>query len=243
MRNLKSIVALLLALAMAFSLVACNKEPDETTLGDTTTGETPVEPGVQVETFEGDFTWKDSVSTLATNWNPHTYETADDRYPLDYIVSGLYSFIFNDELNPVEGKDPYSGYVVVPEMAAKLPVDVTEDIKANYPQFNIPADATSGYAYVIDLNPDAKWQDGTPINADTYVYSMQKLLDSKLINYRATDYVDGDLAIAGGKAYSLSGRTVKAINSNDGETSTYAWASLVKAADGTYTTADGTKIY
>ena len=180
MRNLKSIVALLLALAMAFSLVACNKEPDETTLGDTTTGETPVEPGVQVETFEGDFTWKDSVSTLATNWNPHTYETADDRYPLDYIVSGLYSFIFNDELNPVEGKDPYSGYVVVPEMAAKLPVDVTEDIKANYPQFNIPADATSGYAYVIDLNPDAKWQDGTPINADTYVYSMQKLLDSKL---------------------------------------------------------------
>lgn len=243
MRNLKSIVALLLALAMAFSLVACNKEPDETTLGDTTTGETPVEPGVQVETFEGDFTWKDSVSTLATNWNPHTYETADDRYPLDYIVSGLYSFIFNDELNPVEGKDPYSGYVVVPEMAAKLPVDVTEDIKANYPQFNIPADATSGYAYVIDLNPDAKWQDGTPINADTYVYSMQKLLDSKLINYRATDYVDGDLAIAGGKAYSLSGRTVKAINSNDGETSTYAWASLVKAADGTYTTADGTKVY
>ena len=54
MRNIKSIVALLLALAMAFALVACNKGPE-------------------VETFEGDFTWKDSVSTLATNWNPHTY--------------------------------------------------------------------------------------------------------------------------------------------------------------------------
>lgn len=224
MRNIKSIVALLLALAMAFALVACNKGPE-------------------VETFEGDFTWKDSVSTLATNWNPHTYETADDSYPLDYIVSGLYTFVFNDELNPVEGKDPYSGYVIVPEMAAAMPVDVTEDIKAQYPQFNIPKDATSGYAYVIDLNPDAKWQDGTPINADTYVYSMKKLLDSKLLNYRATDYVDGDLAIAGGKNYSLSGRTVKADNSVDGETFVYDWASYVKGADGQYTTPDGAKAY
>ncbi len=224
MRNMKSIVAMLLALAMVFSLVACNKKPD-------------------VETFEGEFTWKDSVSTLSTNWNPHTYETADDSYPLDYIVSGLYTFVFNDELNPVEGKDPYAGYVIVPEMAAAMPVDVTEDIKASHPQFNIPADATSGYAYVIDLNPDAKWQDGTPINADTYVYSMQKLLDSKLLNYRATDYVDGDLAIAGGKNYSLSGRTVKADNSVDGETFVYEWSTFTKGEGDQYVTADGAKVY
>ena len=236
MRKLTSIIALLLALIMTLSFCAC------TTPGGTeeeTTGE-----NLTVETFTGDFVWKDSVSTLATNWNPHTYQTSDDSYPLDFIISGLYTFIFNDELNPVEGKDPYSGYVIVPEMAAAMPVDVTEDIKAQYgDKFNIPADATSGYAYKIALNPDAKWQDGTPINADTYVYSMQMLLDPKLMNYRATDYYDGDLAIAGANNYAHSGRSVKRANSSDGETMAYAVADLVKGADGKYTTAEGYPVY
>ncbi|MBQ9150792.1 MAG: hypothetical protein IJX72_00975, partial [Clostridia bacterium] len=128
MRKLTSIIALLLAFVMLLSFCACQTpgEGEGTGTGDGS--------NVTVETFTGDFTWKDSVSTLATNWNPHTYENADDSYPLDFIVTGLYSFIFNDELNPIEGKDPYAGYVIVPEMAAEMPVDVTEDIKAQYPQ-------------------------------------------------------------------------------------------------------------
>ena len=241
MKKYSSILALVLAVVMLFALTACQKPDDDTSnvsnAGDTSGTE------IVVEKFEGDFTWKDSVSTLATNWNPHTYETSDDSYPLDFIVSGLYTFVFNDALNPVEGKDPYSGYVIVPEMAAAMPVDVTEDIKASHPQFNIPEDATKGYAYVIDLNPNAKWQDGTPINADTYVYSMEKLFNSELLNYRATDYMDGDLAIAGGRDYYNSGRTVWEANSADGAAMNFALADLVKGDDGVYTTADGVKMY
>ena len=236
MRKLTSIIALLLALIMTLSFCAC-KTPGGND-GETT------DENLTVETFTGDFVWKDSVSTLATNWNPHTYQTSDDSYPLDFIISGLYTFIFNDELNPIEGKDPYSGYVIVPEMAAAMPVDVTEDIKAQYgDKFAIPADATSGYAYKIALNPDAKWQDGTPINADTYVYSMQMLLDPKLMNYRATDYYDGDLAIAGANNYAHSGRTVKRANSSDGATKAYEVAALVKGDDGVYKTAEGYTVY
>src|SRR5699024_6331088 len=119
--------------------------------------------------------YKDSVGVLATNWNPHTYQTQEDGYPTEFIRAGFYSFIYNDELNPVEGKDPYTGYVIIPEMAASMPVDVTEEVKAEHPEFNIPESATSGYAYTIDLNPDAVWEDGTPINADSYVYSMKRL--------------------------------------------------------------------
>ena len=236
MRKLTSIIALLLALIMTLSFCACNTPGGND--GETT------DENLTVETFTGDFVWKDSVSTLATNWNPHTYQTSDDSYPLDFIISGLYTFIFNDELNPIEGKDPYSGYVIVPEMAAEMPVDVTEDIKAQYgDKFAIPADATSGYAYKIALNPDAKWQDGTPINADTYVYSMQMLLDPKLMNYRATDYYDGDLAIAGANNYAHSGRTVKRANSSDGATKAYEVAALVKGDDGVYKTAEGYTVY
>lgn len=185
------------------------------------------------------YVYKDSVTTLATNWNPHTYQTEDDSYPADFLRSGLYTFVFNDELHPVEGKEPYTGYKIVPEMAASEPVDVTEQIKAEHPEFNIPESATSGYAYTIELNPACTWEDGTPINADTYVESLKRLLDPKLINYRATDYYSGDFCIAGAEAYSKGGNTVKNANSADGETMAYAIADLVKGEDGKYTTPDG----
>ncbi len=155
------------------------------------------------ETTESVYTYNDSVTQLSNNWNQHTYQTTDESYPIDFLASGLYSFVFNDELNPKEGMDPYTGYVIVPEMAAEMPVDVTTEIKASHPQFGIPESAEKGFAYKIKLNPDAKWHDGTPINAQTYVDSMQRLLDPKLQNYRAADYCEpsGNFVIAGGNNY------------------------------------------
>ncbi len=186
--------ALALSVALLFSCVSCADNPQSTVPdGEAESG---------VEQFPaGTYTWRDAVATLATNWNPHTYRTADDAYPLDFIVTGLYAFRFNDADHPMEGKEPYRGYVIMPEMAADLPVDVTTAMRESHPQFRIPADATSGYAYTIELNPNATWQDGTKINADTYVDSMQRLLDPRLMNYRATDYYAGDFSIAGAEAY------------------------------------------
>lgn len=203
--NAKKLLALLLALVMCVGLVACGNGDDPAGTGTPTT---PVSTNPDPTTpAEPTYTYQDAVSQLAANWNPHTYQVEDDSYPADFLRVGLYNFIFNDELHPLEGKDPYEGYVIVPEMAAEMPIDITEQVKAEHPEFNIPASATSGYAYEIKLNPDACWEDGTPINADTYIYSMQQLLDPKLMNYRATDYYDGDLAIAGAKAYNLQGQT------------------------------------
>lgn len=172
------------------------------------------EPTTPGEGGENTYTWRDAVSTLATNWNPHTYESQTDAYPQPFIRSGLYTFLYNDTLHPVEGKDPYEGYVILPEMAAALPVDVTETIRDQYPQYNIPEGATAGYAYRIDLNPAATWEDGTPINAKTYVSSLKRLLDPRLLNYRATDYYDGEFAIAGARAYAHSGRETKDMESS-----------------------------
>lgn len=157
----------------------------------------------------GVHTYTDAVVQLATNWNPHTYQTTDDGYPAETggIRVGLYGFIFNDASHPVEGKEDFTGYKIIPEMAASEPVDVTEQVKAEHPEFNIPESATIGYAYTIDLNPNAKWEDGTPINADTYVYSMQQLLRPELLNYRAADYYSGDMVIAGAEKYANQGKT------------------------------------
>lgn len=239
----KKILALLLALVMAVAVFAgCQTpaEPSEATAAPAASGDPS---GEATDAPEADtYTYQDSVSVMATNWNPHTYQTADDGYPVDTarIRIGLYDLIFNDELHPVEGKEPFTGYVVLPEMAASLPVDVTEQVKAEHPEFGIPEDMTSGYAYTIDLNPDACWEDGTPINADTYVYSMQKLLDPKLLNYRAVDYYGQNFSIAGAEEYANAGRTVDLDNY---AMSGYTLEDLTLGEDGQYVSPEGSPMF
>lgn len=208
-----SVMAAVLALIMVLSFAACGTKPGETgttgskestTAGsESGTGEGPTRP--EVTPFEGDYTYHDAVGSMPTNWNVHTYQDDTNSYPLDFITMGLYGFYFNDDVHPVEGKENFKGYVILPEMAASEPVDVTEQIKKDRPEFKIPEGATKGYAYTIDLNPNAVWEDGTKINADTYVYSMKRLLDPELINYRAADYYSSTLSIAGAKAYANQG--------------------------------------
>ena len=202
-------------------------------------GESLAVPGI-LDVTSGKYTYNDAVATLASNWNPHTYQVQDDSYPISFITTGLYNFVFNDaSINVVEGKDPFTGYKIVPEMAAALPVDVTEQVKAEHPEFNIPESATAGYAYTIALNPNATWQNGTPINADTYVWSMQQLLNPELLNYRATDYYAQNFAIAGAEQYANQGQTVQLDNKAN---AFYAVADLV-LVDGAYTTPAGEPVY
>lgn len=238
---MKKTLAMLLAVAMILGMFAGCGDTTEPTAEPTVEATVePTEAPMTVEVFEGDFTYTDWVSTLSANWNPHTYETNDQSYPISYLTSGLYDFIFNDELNPVEGKDPYEGYVIRPEMAAAMPVDVTAEVAAEHPEFNIPEGATQGYAYIIDLNPLATWEDGTPITADDYVESMKRLLDPKLQNYRSADYWEQDFCIAGAESYVNQGMTIMLDN---GTTAAFTIADLVKGEDGNYSTPDGGEVY
>ena len=106
----------------------------------------------------------------------------------------------------MEAKDTENGvYQWVYEMATSIE-DVTKDhtddltkYGVTLPEGTAAADVKEGYVFEIKLNKDAKWENGEPINADTYVYSMKMLLDPKYKNYRATDYFDGSLCIANAK--------------------------------------------
>lgn len=143
----------------------------------------------------GEYTYRDVYETAPSTWNPHTYRTNDDAYVNRYTTLGLYDFFFNED---------FSGYEVRPEMAAAEPLDVTERYKSEE-KWGIPADADGGYAYEISLNPLAKWENGEPINAETYVESMEKLLDPELLNYRASNYYTGNLVLKNAEEYNLSG--------------------------------------
>ncbi len=186
------------------------KAPEPTQAPDATATPTP-EPtpteAPSVVEFEGNFIYRDSVVTLATNWNPHTYQTADDGYPLNDVdtISGLYSLVFNDANHPIEGKEPFTGYVIVPEMASGEPIDVTAKVKAEHPEFGIPESATDGYAWAVPLRTDLCFDDGTKITPETFVESFKRLQDPKLLNYRAADYYEGTYAIANAKKYYYQG--------------------------------------
>ncbi len=140
-------------------------------------------------TDPGIYTRRDYISgTSGMKWSPHTWETNDDSYILELTTTGFYSFLLNSDK---------SGFTVVDEMASGPPVDVTEDYVG---QFGIEA-GESARAWQIDLNPEACWDNGTQINADTYIYSYQQLLEPKMKNRRADSLYAGDFAILGAKDY------------------------------------------
>lgn len=209
----KKLVALLLASVMCLGLLAgCNndeKDPDPTPSQNAEVTPTPSEaPTYEQVKFDGQkYTYLDSASTLPSNWNPHTYQTSDDAYPQDYIADSLYTPLYNDALHPVDGTAPYEGYKLVPAMAADYPTDVTAAVKAAHPEFNIPADATTGYAWSVKLRDDLKWDDGTPITAQDFVDSLERVLRGELLNYRAADYYDGSYVVVNADKYSLQGTT------------------------------------
>ena len=239
MKFTRLLALLLLACMLVGTLASCggDKDPEPSSSSSATTsgGGSNKVPSV----FDDDrqYVYKDAVVTLSNNWNPHTYQTSDESYPIDFITSGLYSFYFNDELHPVAGKSPYDGYVIVPEMAASEPVDVTAQYAG---QYNVPAGATAGYAYTIDLNPLAVWQTGEAINAQTYLWSMQQLLNPDYMNYRGVDYFSGDLAIANADKYYYQGST----SYNDNMLfHVHEMAQLTKGADGQYVSAEGNKMH
>ena len=150
----------------------------------------------------GEYTYRGGTTSLGSNWNPHTWETSADDSILGYLSSPFVT---------MEAKDTEEGlYQWVGEMATEIH-DITAANQDKLIKYNVTlpkdkkaADITSGYVYEIKLNPNAKWQDGSIINAEDYVYSMQQLLNPDMKNYRANLYISGESALAGAFNYYYS---------------------------------------
>jgi oligopeptide transport system substrate-binding protein len=132
-----------------------------------------------------------TTATAPQTWNPTDWQQSNESLVLDYTTMGLYDFIMN------KTKD---GYDIVPEMAAAFPVDVTGSY-AGDTRFGVPSTASRNWAWKISLNRKACWEDGTPVTADSYIYSMQQFLNPEMKNYRASSWYDGVAALAHAKDY------------------------------------------
>lgn len=195
--SMKKMLALLLAVVMVAGVFAGCKPADNTTAGNnpgTTNGGNTTEPAT--------YTYRSYMNALGTNWNPHTWEMSADNTMLSFLEAPLSSMTVEDSENGV-----YQWIFVAASNIKDVTKDHQDDLtkyKVNLPKDKKASDVTSEFVYEIKLRPEMKWQDGTPINADTYIYSMQQLLDPVLKNYRANTYWSGDSAVAGGKTYYYS---------------------------------------
>jgi ABC-type oligopeptide transport system substrate-binding subunit len=193
-KHLIRILCLLLVLAMMVPLVGCQDPLDPTGFTDPPT-EPDTEPPTEAPTDPPVlyYTYRDYLTTAPTCFDPLTWKTEQDQYILEHTTMGLYDLILNEA---------GSGYAFQPEMAAGEPVDVTQKY-AGHKVYGVPSAATSGYAWQIDLNPQAVWEDGTPINADTYMKSMERLLYYKDKNPHAQQFYKGELALANAYDYCM----------------------------------------
>lgn len=207
---MKKILSILLVVLMIFSMTACggndsektsNKETNQTNEPENKeTGSKDEEKvsstqvGNIVERSKGVTNRKRQPSTPAT-LNGHDTTTADASYITDFTTIGFYS---------IKASDDGTAYEFICEMAEEFPEDVTSKY-AGDPIYNVPADATENYAYLIKLNKNAKWEDGTPITADDYIYSYIQVINPDMKNARANELYEGHLGIANAKAYYQQG--------------------------------------
>lgn len=239
--SMKKLLALALAAAMVFSIVACTPKDDTTAAPKQTTPSSTNKPsgGDDTPTYDNVFytdpetgvvyvgtldlvkgtagggevgydvyagvagkdytdpkyyTMNDFTSGMTDmKWSTHTWETSEDNAIVSYIVSPFYTFYLNST------KD---GWSIACEMAKELPEDVTSQYVG---KFGI-TEGESLKAWKIKLREDLAWEDGTPINADSFVYSAKELLDPLMKNRRADSLYAGDFQIYGAKNYVYQGQ-------------------------------------
>ena len=147
-----------------------------------------------------------TTSVMPSNWNEFTYADNNDTQIMNYIGSSFFEYDYKWEDDAKFNADGtinkdgiVSGAYTTNFSAATKLEDVTATVDAKW-GYTDAQKAEGGYAWKITLRDDLKWDDGTPITAADFEYSMQQLLDPAFMNFRANTYYD-TLMIKNSKNY------------------------------------------
>ncbi len=186
-RNFRSILTTVMCLVLVALMVAsCGpKDPDEGEVN------APVEQYVPKQAE-----YNTTTTTMPSNWNELTYADNNDTQIMSYIGSSFFDYDYkfeNDQKFNADGsinKDAIvpGAYTTNYSAATKLE-DVTSTVDAKW-GYTDAQKAEGGYAWKITLRDDLKWDDGTAITAESFVYTMKQLLDPEFMNFRANTYYD-----------------------------------------------------
>ena len=189
---MKRALALILALTMVMALVACGGDkPTGSTPSSTpdksATTSTPADPGKSTEPTQPTEPekpaepkiYKTYSTSTASNAFAAIAQTTGDIDIQTRISGTLYKTL------PIDGKA-----VLSPLMADGEPIDVNGD----------------GVTWQIKLKKDLKWENGEPINADTFMYSWKQVLDPKLVLGKASGVASNYIKVLNASAYYGQGK-------------------------------------
>lgn len=141
-----------------------------------------------------------------SNWNELTYQDENDTQIFYNLISSFFEFDykFDSEGNIVPG-----AFEVEYSAATNL-----EDVTAEYAEKMDYAEGATGYAWKITLRNDLKWNDGTAIKAEDFVYTMKEQLNPLFRNYRADSFYNSGTVIHNAQGYAKQGLKVDETVSN-----------------------------
>ncbi len=203
--NMKKLSALILAAVMLLSVLAgCKPSVDTTptttqkpnaTNNPTNNGTVTTEPYKWVDDGKN-YTYNTYTGVSPSNWNELSYQDANDSDMISYLNSSFFSYDFKfDEYGEI-----VDGEFTIKYQAAQDLKDVTAEYKEAW---NLPGDR--GYAFKITLRDDLMWENGDPIEAADFVYTMQEQLNPLFRHYRADSYYAGSVNIVGAQDYVYQG--------------------------------------
>lgn len=191
-KKLLMLIAMVLVVVLCASvLTACKKDKGN---GDGNV----TKPGTGWEDPKM-YTMREYTAQMPSQWC--TILTSDNvnNTMESYFTSAFYEFNYKFDAN---GKIVPGAYTVEYSAATKL-----EDVTKKYAgKYGLAADAEKGQAFAMTLRNDLKWDDGTPIKAADFVYTMMQQLSPKYLFATASNYYSGNYVIHNAQNYVKQGQ-------------------------------------
>lgn len=216
-KKLLMLIAMVLVVVLCASvLTACKKDKGN---GDGNV----TKPGTGWEDPKM-YTMREYTAQMPSQWCTILSSDNVNNTMESYFTSAFYEFNYKFDAN---GKIVPGAYTVEYSAATKL-----EDVTKKYAgKYGLAADAEKGQAFAMTLRNDLKWDDGTPIKAADFVYTMMQQLSPKYLFATASNYYSGNYVIHNAQNYVKQGQKGWFDNGN----MNLAYSDLALGADGKYT--------
>lgn len=216
-KKLLMLIAMVLVVVLCASvLTACKKDKGN---GD----ENVTKPGTGWEDPKM-YTMREYTAQMPSQWCTILSSDNVNNTMESYFTSAFYEFNYKFDAN---GKIVPGAFTVEYSASTKL-----EDVTKKYAgQYGLAADAEKGQAFAMTLRNDLKWDDGTPIKAADFVYTMMQQLSPKYLFATASNYYSGNYVIHNAQNYVKQGQKGWFDNGN----MNLAYSDLALGADGKYT--------
>lgn len=192
-KKLLMLIAMVLVVVLCASvLTACKKDKGND-------DENVTKPGTGWEDAKM-YTMREYTSQMPSQWCTILSSDNVNNEMESYFTSAFYEFNYKFDAN---GKIVPGAFTVEYSASTKL-----EDVTKKYAgQYGLAADAEKGQAFAMTLRNDLKWDDGTPIKAADFVYSMSQQLSPKYLFATASNYYSGNYVIHNAQNYVKQGQS------------------------------------